>query len=105
MCVDTIGGALLVAPSDTESANYPSTAKGFSPIPLAQLPFTPIVVASSNDPYVTLERAQQFAQAWGSDFVSIGAKGHINSSSHLGLWEQGLSLLATITGDKKYLSG
>lgn len=61
------------------------------------------MVASSNDPYVTLERAQQFAQAWGSYFISIGEKGHINSSSHLGIWKQELSLLAEITGDKKYL--
>ena len=87
----SIGGALLVAPSDTESVNYPPEAKGFSPIPLKKLPFASIVVASSNDPYVTLKRAQQFAQAWGSNFVSIGEKGHINSASHLGIQNDGVT--------------
>ncbi len=95
--------ALCASASDTESTNYPPEAKGFSPIPLIKLPFTSIVVASNNDPYVTIVRAQQFARAWGSNFVSIGEKGHINSNSNLGIWEQGLSLLAEISGDKKYL--
>ncbi len=42
--------------------------------------------ASSDDPFVTLERAAAFAEAWGSRFVLIGAAGHINSASSLGPW-------------------
>jgi hypothetical protein len=60
---------------------------------MLRLPFPSIVVASSNDPYVTLSRAKTFATAWGSEFVMIGEAGHINSASGLGNWEKGLILL------------
>jgi hypothetical protein len=65
----------------------------FSPIPTNKLPFKSIVVASSNDPFMDLPRAQQLARAWGSEFVEIGARGHINSDSNLGDWPQGQALL------------
>ncbi|MBO0932088.1 RBBP9/YdeN family alpha/beta hydrolase [Fibrella aquatilis] len=88
-----IKGALLVAPSDTEASSYPPGTEGFVPIPLMPLPFPSIVVASTNDEYVTLERATQFARAWGSELVNIGPAGHINASSNLGRWPAGLVLL------------
>jgi len=88
-----VRGALLAAPSDPEAASYPSGPTGFAPMPLAPPPFTSIVVASGNDPFVTLERAQHFAHAWGSRLVNIGAAGHINGSSGLGDWPQGFALL------------
>ena len=80
----SVRGALLVAPSDTEASSYPVGLSGWDPMPLAALPFPSIVVASSDDPFVTLERAAAFAEAWGSRFVLIGAAGHINSASSLG---------------------
>jgi hypothetical protein len=88
-----VRGALLVAPSDPEAPGFPSGPAGFAPIPMLRLPFPSIVVASSNDPYVTLSRAKTFATAWGSEFVMIGEAGHINSASGLGNWEKGLMLL------------
>ena len=91
-----IRGALLVAPGDPEAPSFPGDATGFAPIPLLRLPFPSIVVASSNDPYVTLSRAQTFATAWGSEFVMIGEAGHINSASSLGDWSEGLALLNTL---------
>jgi predicted alpha/beta hydrolase family esterase len=51
------------------------------------------VVASSNDEYVSLQRAQYFADNWGSTFINIGNKGHINSASGLGDWPEGYELL------------
>jgi len=51
------------------------------------------VVASSNDPYVTLSRARGFAMAWGSEFMMIGEAWHINSASGLGDWPEGFALL------------
>jgi predicted alpha/beta hydrolase family esterase len=60
---------------------------------MLRLRFRSIVVASSNDPYVTLFRAQTFAMAWGSEFVMIGEAGHINSASGLGDWAEGFALL------------
>jgi predicted alpha/beta hydrolase family esterase len=88
-----VRGALLVAPSDPEAANFPSGPTGFAPMPLVRLAFPSVVVASSNDPFVTAIRAQAFAMAWGSEFVMIGEAGHINSASNLGDWPEGFSLL------------
>ncbi|WP_229379674.1 RBBP9/YdeN family alpha/beta hydrolase [Fibrella forsythiae] len=89
----SIKGALLVAPSDTEAASYPPGTTGFTPVPLVQLPFPSIVVASSSDFYVSLERARQFAEAWGSRFEEIGDAGHINVASGYGEWPRGLAWL------------
>jgi predicted alpha/beta hydrolase family esterase len=59
-----VAGAFLVAPSDVEAASYPIDADGFRPIPLAPLPFPSLVIASSNDEYVSPDRARTFATAW-----------------------------------------
>src|SRR4030095_10867595 len=83
-----VRGALLVAPSDPEAATFPSGPTGFAPMPLVRLPFPSAVVASSNDPFVTVVRAQTFARAWGSEFVMIGDAGHINTASGLGDWPE-----------------
>jgi predicted alpha/beta hydrolase family esterase len=90
---DGILGALLVAPSDPGGPNYPKGPTGFAPMPMARLPFPSVVVASTNDIYVTTERAAAFASAWGSRLVNIGAAGHINGDSGLGSWPAGLELL------------
>lgn len=90
----TIAGAFLVAPSDVDAPSYPVGTNGFGPMPLEKLPFPSIVVASSNDEYVSLERARQFAHAWGSRFVEIGPAGHINGDSGFGAWPQGEQMLA-----------
>ena len=89
-----IRGALLVAPSDVETAHYaafPTT--GFGPMPLQRLPFPSTVVTSSTDDWVSPVRARQFADAWGSELVNIGAAGHINAASGHGPWPDGLALL------------
>ena len=88
-----IKGALLVAPSDTVAPSYPQGTTGFTPMPDFKLPFPSITIASSNDFYVTLARAETFAQAWGSDFVNIGAAGHINVDAGFGPWSEGLQYL------------
>ncbi|MHA6248814.1 RBBP9/YdeN family alpha/beta hydrolase [Pontibacter sp. CAU 1760] len=88
-----IRAALLVAPADTEAADFPEGTTGFSPILLEPLPFKSMVVASTTDPYITEARARQLATTWGSEFVSIGAAGHINSGSGHGEWETGWKLL------------
>ena len=88
-----VQGALLVAPSDVEAPSYPKGPTGFAPMPLQRLPFPSIVVASTDDEYVSLDRAGQFAKAWGSRLEVVGPLGHINSASNLGLWPEGLALL------------
>lgn len=88
-----IKGALLVAPRDTDAETAPSGATGFSPIPLSRWPFNSIVVTSSDDAYVRLERAALFAGCWGGKFVNIGKGGHINPDSGYGEWNDGVEIL------------
>jgi uncharacterized protein len=88
-----IKGALLVAPSDLEAPVYDFPATGFAPIPVSKIGFKTIVVASADDPWVSLERAKYFAYNWGSDFINIGNAGHINAAAGYGPWQQGLDLL------------
>ena len=88
-----VRAALLVGPSDPEAASYPEGPTGFGPMPRQRLGFLSTVVASTNDPYVSLERAGQFAQSWGSRLVNVGDAGHINSESGLGDWPKGFALL------------
>jgi len=89
--VRTVRGALLVAPADTEAPRVPADLAGFAPMPRVRLPFPSVVVASRNDPHVTLERARHFASAWGGRFVNIGDAGHISDT--VGEWPEGLALL------------
>lgn len=82
-----IGGALFVAPADPERfgvAEY---------LPLEPLAFNSVVVGSTNDPWMRHDRAAHWADLWGSDFVSLGAAGHINADSGFGPWPEGLALL------------
>ena len=88
-----IAGAFLVAPSDVDAASYPIDANDFQPMPMAKLPFPSMVVASSNDDYITLERARAIAAAWGSSFVEIGEAGHVNGASGYGEWPEGERML------------
>ena len=87
-----IGGALLVAPSDPEAPGYTFDTEGFSPVPLEPLGFRSIVVTTTDDQYVTVERAQLFADSWGSRLVNIGPGGHINSDSGHGVWPVGVGV-------------
>ena len=88
-----IKAALLVAPADTDAPDFPPVTTGFAPMPLQKLSFPSVIIASTNDEYVTLERAQYFADCWGSKLVNIGALGHINSESDLKDWPTGMQLL------------
>ncbi len=91
-----IKGALLVAPSDPEASHYSFPATGFAPVPNEDINFKTIVVASSNDIWVTLDRARYFAKNWNSEFVSLGEAGHINVASGFGEWKEGLDILERI---------
>ena len=96
-----IKGALLVAPADVDSPIHtPDIIRGFAPIPLLKLPFPSIVVASENDPFVDINRAKYFAENWGSDFVNVQKKGHINGDTNLKFWEEGQLLLRKLASEK-----
>lgn len=88
-----VRGALLVAPPDPDGPSYPEQALGFEHPPQTQLPFASVVVASTDDPYARPEFARSCARAWGSRFVDVGARGHINGDSGLHDWPEGYALL------------
>jgi uncharacterized protein len=89
-----VAAALLVAPADAERDDCtPGRLRGFAPIPRTPLPFHSIVVASTNDRYMTLARAAALAADWGASFVNAGPLGHINVDSGFGPWPAGARLL------------
>ena len=90
---DRVTAALLVAPGDAERDELRPVLGSWSPLVLNTLAFPSTLVVSTNDPYCTLARATQFANAWGSRLVNIGARGHINADSGLGDWPAGQALL------------
>src|SRR5436309_1777933 len=62
----SIAGALLVAPADVDAEGHVSPQlREFAPMPLLRLPFPAVVVSSTNDPYIHVERARFLARAWG----------------------------------------
>jgi predicted alpha/beta hydrolase family esterase len=105
-----LSGAFLVAPADVDNASgWPETeglkldgdGSGFAPLPAGPLPFPSVLVASSTDPYCSLDRATALANGWGSTLVEAGDAGHINSASGHGPWPEGVlrfgSFLSTLT--------
>ena len=94
---ERVAAALLVSPTDVDSTEHsPESLRNFAPMPLAKFPVPSLVVASANDPYVTLDRAKAFADSWGADFCCAGELGHINADSRLGFWPQGLLMLGQL---------
>lgn len=77
-----IVAALLVAPADPVKFSLSAAVR-------LKLPYPALVVGSDNDPWMSAERARHWAEAWGAQFRSVGARGHINSESGLGDWTEG----------------
>ena len=92
-----VKAALLVAPPDVERDELRSLLPSWSPIALNKLPFQTVLMASSNDPFCRLERAWQFATAWGAEPVDAGPRGHLNANSALGDWPEGYDKLMRLT--------
>lgn len=88
-----VKAALLVAPADVERSKR-NELKSFAPIPLKKLPINSIIIASTNDPFASIERTRLWATAWGSMHVNAGTLGHINSLSGIGEWNEGLNHLS-----------
>lgn len=82
-----VAGALLVAPADPDKFGVGAV------LPHAPLPFPTVVVGSTNDPWMALHRAAEWADRWGADFIDLGAAGHINAESGFGPWPEGLQIL------------
>jgi predicted alpha/beta hydrolase family esterase len=84
-----VHGALLVAPADVEKSRLPAPVRAFAPIPTEALPFPSILVASTNDPYLELVRAQSLASSWDASLTVVEDRGHLNVDSGHGSWLDG----------------
>ncbi|MGE0025075.1 MAG: RBBP9/YdeN family alpha/beta hydrolase, partial [Hyphomicrobium sp.] len=84
---ERVQGALLVAPADPDKFGVAGA------LPEGPLGFPATLVASANDPWLSVDKAFALALRWGADFVDLGAAGHINAESGFGPWPFGLSLL------------
>lgn len=89
-------GAILVAPPDTKCKGFPKEIKGYENPPLKSLPFKSVCVISNDDPYSSKTNATYLATQWGSEIVHVENCGHINLSSNLGYWEEGIKILESI---------
>ncbi|MET0568024.1 MAG: alpha/beta hydrolase [Hyphomicrobiaceae bacterium] len=84
-----IAGAFLVAPADLDGSDeWPHG--GFAPTPMDRFPFPSRLIGSSSDPHCSVERAKEFAAAWGSNLSIVANAGHINTASGHGPWPEGL---------------
>jgi uncharacterized protein len=95
-----VRGALLVAPPDLEQADTPVQLFNWRPVVRRRLPFPARVVYSENDPFSAADAAQTLAQDWGSQCLSIGARGHVNGESGLGAWNAGRRLLSDLLAQR-----
>ena len=86
-------GAVLVAVPDPRADAFPSEASSFGQVPRSPLPFPALMVASSNDPFSSLDYSREVAHDWGASHMSVGPLGHINAGSGLGAWDEGQRLL------------
>lgn len=94
-----VAGAYLVAPSDLDALDqwpapdrqdWRAIAASFAPMPTLPLPFPSRVIASADDGFCSVARAQSLGAAWGADVSIIANAGHINSDSGHGPWPEGL---------------
>jgi predicted alpha/beta hydrolase family esterase len=84
-------GAFLVSVPDPDGPAFPAEAASFK-APDNPLPFPALIVASTTDPFGTLEYSQTRSREWRTGLVVAGALGHINAASGLADWPQGVGL-------------
>lgn len=96
---DRVQAALLVAPPELAREDLAAQLPGWQPIARQPLPFPSLLVASSDDPYGSLDHARELARDWGSRLYELGPCGHINADSNLGDWPQGHALLQALLND------
>jgi predicted alpha/beta hydrolase family esterase len=89
-----VAGAFLVAMPDVERTDFPKVCIGFTPMPRIELPFASIMVASENDPYISSTELKVWAEMLGSEFISVGNRGHIGSLANVEYWKEGQDLFA-----------
>ncbi len=97
-----IAGAILVAPADPQrfavdgirDSSGRTISESIAPyLPKQSLGVNGLLVASDNDPWLTLDHARAMASRWELPLYKAGKAGHINTESGFGPWPFLLSLL------------
>ena len=91
---ERIAGLMLVAPADPCSLRparrHRASARSTCPRSL---------VASTNDRWMSFDRAAAWADAWGSELLSLGTAGHVNVEAGYGAWPRGLDIYWSLRHD------
>jgi hypothetical protein len=90
---ELVGGMMLVAPADPQRFGLEAV------VPERPLGVPTVVVASTNDPWMSLKRAVEWADMWGAELINLGPAGHINVASGFGSWPRGLGILKALRQD------
>jgi uncharacterized protein len=92
-CRELVAGVMLVAPADPDRFGLGRV------VPARSLGVPAVVVASTNDPWMSFDRAREWADRWDADFINIGPAGHINVEAGFGPWPRGLAIFRTLRRD------
>jgi len=87
---EKVASIFLVAPADP--ARFGITDEALA----GPLPVPALLVASRNDPWMHVERAEYWRRQWQVPLFDAGHAGHINVESGHGEWPQGLLWLAAL---------
>jgi len=87
---ERVAGLMLVAPAE------PTRFEAEARVPGLSLSVPTLIVASEDDPLMSLRRAEHWARVWGADLVDLGEAGHVNAEAGFGPWPHGLRLLAEL---------
>ena len=84
---EKVSSLFLVAPADPELLGVQEG------LIYHKAPVTGRIIASSNDPWMPLDRICLWAQRWALPLSLLGPLRHINAESGHGAWPEGLELL------------
>lgn len=83
---DLVAGLMLVAPADPDCFDIGAETSA------DPLPAPAVVVASTNDPWMSYGGAEHWSAVWDAELIDIGAAGHINVASGFGVWPRGYDI-------------
>jgi len=99
---DLVAALMLVAPADPE--RFEIGARTSADPLLAPT----VVVASTNDAWMSYSGAAHWAAAWDAELINLGAAGHINVASGFGAWPRGYEIFDSLrerTAREKRIAG
>ncbi len=87
-----IKGIFFVAPPDLDADVLKKNLSGFKSVPVVfECPSW--LVYSENDPFASVQYSKKMGLNYEMKCINVGLKGHINSYSNIGNWDEGIWLL------------